>query len=182
MYRNLILSMGLILGIQGMAQTQTETEVKKLSLPEVIEVAHEQSLMALMSRHRFRSSYWEFRSHKARYLPGLTLEGILPSLNNTTESVIQPDGTEEFVQRSVMNTSLDLELNQNIGWTGGRVFVTSKLQRNDNFGQEPPTNYLAYPVTIGLIQPLNGYNQFKWDRKIEPIKYEEAKLQYINTM
>jgi outer membrane protein TolC len=174
--------MGLILGIQGMAQTQTEIEVKKLSLPEVIEVAHEQSLMALMSRHRFRSSYWEFRSHKARYLPGLTLEGILPSLNNTTESVIQPDGTEEFVQRSVMNTSLDLELNQNIGWTGGRVFVTSKLQRNDNFGQEPPTNYLAYPVTIGLVQPLNGYNQFKWDRKIEPIKYEEAKLQYINTM
>jgi outer membrane protein TolC len=182
MYRNLILSMGLILGIQGMAQTQTEAEVKKLSLPEVIEVAHEQSLMALMSRHQFRSSYWEFRTHKARYLPGLTLAGIIPSLNNTTESVIQPDGTEEFVQRSVMNTSLDLELNQNIGWTGGRVFVTSKLQRNDNFGLEPPTNYLAYPVTIGLVQPLNGYNQFKWDRKIEPIKYEEAKLQYINTM
>ncbi len=182
MYRNILLSIGLILGIQGSAQTQTATEVKILSLPEVIEVAHEQSLMALMSRHRFRSSYWEFRTHKARYKPGLTLEGTIPSLTNATESVIQPDGTEEFVERSFMRTSLDLQLNQNIGLTGGRVFVTSQLQRNDNFGETPPTNYLSYPVTIGFFQPINGYNQFKWDRKIEPIKYEEAKLQYINTM
>ncbi len=182
MYRNFFLSIGLILGIQGMAQTQTEPEVKTLSLPEVIEVAHEQSLMALMSRHQFRSSYWEFRTHKARYKPGLTLEGTVPSLTNATESVIQPDGTEEFVERSFMRTSLDLQLNQNIGLTGGRVFVSSQLQRNDNFGEDPPTNYLSYPVTIGFFQPINGYNQFKWDRKIEPIKYEEAKLQYINTM
>ena len=182
MYRNIILTIGLVLGIQGTAQAQTEAETKTLSLPEVIQVAHEQSLMALMARHQFRSSYWEYRSHLARYKPGLTLEGILPSLNNSRESVIQPDGTEQFVQRSIMKTSLDLQMNQNIAWTGGRIFASSIIQRNDNFGEEPPTNYLAYPITIGFEQPLNGYNQFKWDRKIEPMKYEESKLQYINTM
>jgi len=182
MHRNIVLSIGLILGIQGMAQTQTDAETRTLNLPEAIQVAHEQSLMSLMARHQFRSSYWEFRSHQARYRPGLTLEGTLPSLNNTRESVIQPDGTEEFVQRSIMKTSLDLQLNQNIAWTGGRVFMSSMVQRNDNFGEEPPTNFLAYPITIGIAQPLNGYNQFKWDRQIEPMKFEEAKLQYINTM
>jgi len=182
MYRNVVLSLGLILGIQGMAQTQMDAETRTLNLPEAIQVAHEQSLMSLMARHQFRSSYWEFRSHQARYRPGLTLEGVLPSLNNSRESVIQPDGTEEFVQRSIMKTSLDLELNQNIAWTGGRVFMSSMVQRNDNFGEEPPTNFLAYPITIGIVQPLNGYNQFKWDRQIEPMKFEEAKLQYINTM
>jgi outer membrane protein TolC len=56
------------------------------------------------------------------------------------------------------------------------------LQRNDNFGEEPPTNYLSYPVTIGFMQPINGYNEFKWDKRIEPLKYEHAKLQYLNTM
>jgi hypothetical protein len=182
MYRNIVLSLGLILGIQGMAQTQTQPETRTLTLSEVINTAHEQSLMALMARHQFRSSYWEFRSHLASTRPGLTLEGTIPSLTNATESVIQPDGTEEFVERSFMRTSLDMQLNQNIAWTGGRVFVSSQLQRNDNFGEEPPTNYLAYPVTIGFMQPINGYNEFKWDRKIEPMKYEEAKLQYINTM
>jgi len=182
MFRKLIIGLGLTLAIQVSAQSQSEIEVKTLTLSEVIEVAHEQSLMALMSRHQFRSSYWEFRSHQASYRPGLTLEGTLPSLTNATESVIQPDGTEEFVQRSNMKTSLEMQLNQNIPLTGGRVFATSVLQRNDNFGQEPPTTYLSYPVTIGFMQPLNGYNEFKWDRKIEPLKFEQAKLQYLNTM
>jgi outer membrane protein TolC len=182
MFRNVLIGIGLILGIQGYAQTQSNVEVKKLTLNEVIQVAHEQSLMALMSRHQFRSSYWEYRSHLANYKPGLTLEGTLPLLTNATESVIQPDGTEEFIQRSNMKTSLNMQMNQNIWLTGGRVFVTSQVQRNDNFGEEPPTTYLSYPVTIGFRQPINGYNEFKWDRKIEPMKYEAAKLTYINTM
>ncbi len=182
MFRKIFILMGLALAIQVSAQSQSDIEVKELTLSEVIEVAHEQSLMALRSRHQFRSSYWEYRSHKANYRPGLTLEGTLPSLTNATESVIQPDGTEEFVQRSNMKTSLEMQLNQNIALTGGRIFATSVLQRNDNFGQEPPTTYLSYPVTIGLMQPINGYNEFKWDRKIEPLKFEQAKLQYLNTM
>ncbi len=182
MYRTAIIAIVLALTFHLPVFSQNEVTEKTLNLGEVISLAKEQSLMALMSRHQFRSSYWEFRTHQASTKPGLTLEGTLPSLNNTTESVIQPDGTEEFVQRSFMRTSLDLQLNQNIAWTGGRVFVSSELQRNDNFGEEPPTNYLAYPVTIGFFQPINGYNEFKWDKRIEPIKYEEAKLQYINTM
>ncbi len=182
MFQKLIIFTGLVLLVQVTALSQSEVEVKTLTLSEVIEVAHEQSLMALMSRHQFRSSYWEFRSYQASTRPGLTLEGTLPSLTMATESVIQPDGTEEFVDRSFMNTSLDLQLNQNIPLTGGSVFVSSMLRRNDNFGEEPPTSFLSYPVVIGVMQPINGYNEFKWDRKIEPMKYEAAKLQYLNTM
>jgi len=55
MFRKIFIWMGLALAIQVSAQTQSDVEVKELTLPEVIEVAHEQSLMALMSRHQFRS-------------------------------------------------------------------------------------------------------------------------------
>ena len=182
MYRIAFLFIALTFSSKITAQSQLEAELKVLSLPEVIEVATEQSLMALMSRHQFRSSYWEYRTHLARFRPGLTLEATIPSLNNSMESVTQPDGSEKFVSRSNMLTSLDLELNQNIGLTGGRIFVSSSLQRNDNFEEEPPSSYLAYPITIGFFQPINGYNPLKWDRKIEPMKYEEAKLEYINAM
>ena len=182
MYRISTLLLALLLFQNITAQSTNVTELKVLTLPEVIQLARDQSLMALMSRHQFRSSYWEYRTHLARNRPGLTLEGTLPSLNNTMESVTQPDGSERFVSRSNMRTSLDMQLNQNIGLTGGRVFVSSELQRNDNFGEEPPTSYLAYPVTVGFFQPINGYNPLKWDRKIEPMKYEEAKLEYINAM
>ena len=182
MYRIAFLFIALTFSSKITAQSQLEAELKVLSLPEVIEIATEQSLMALMSRHQFRSSYWEYRTHLARFRPGLTLEATMPSLNNSMESVTQPDGSEKFVSKSNMRTSLDMELNQNIGLTGGRVFVSSQLQRNDNFEEEPPSSYLAYPITIGFFQPINGYNPLKWDRKIEPMKYEEAKLEYINAM
>ena len=182
MYRIAFLFIALTFSIHITAQSQPETELIVLNLPEVIEIATEQSLMALMSRHQFRSSYWEYRTHLARFRPGLTLEATIPSLNNSMESVTQPDGSEKFVSKSNMRTSLDLELNQNIGLTGGRIFVTSQIQRNDNFEEEPPSSYLAYPITIGFFQPINGYNPLKWDRKIEPMKYEEAKLEYINAL
>ena len=182
MYRIAFLFISLTVSLHISAQSQAEPEIKVLSLPEVIELAREQSLMALISRHQVRTSYWEYRTHLARFRPGLSLEATIPSLNNSMESVTQPDGSEKFVSRSNMQTSLDLQLNQNIGLTGGRVFVSSQLQRNDNFGDEPPTTYLAYPVTIGFLQPINGYNSLKWDRKIEPMKFEEAKLNYINAM
>jgi len=164
------------------AQNQNTVQTKLLTLEEAIEVAKEQSLMGLMARHRFRSSYWEFRTYKASKRPGLTLDATIPSLNNSMESVTQPDGTEKFVTTSNMQTALDMQLSQNIGLTGGRVFATSRVARNDNFGQDPPTTYLAYPVTIGFYQPINGYNELRWDRQIEPLKYEEAKLQYINSL
>ncbi len=157
-------------------------EEKELGLNEVIEIAREQSLMALISRHEFRRSYWAYRTHLASKRPGLILDATIPSLNNSMESVTQSDGSERFVSRSNMQTGLDLQLYQNIGLTGGRVFVSSQLQRNDNFGEESPTTWLAYPVTVGFSQPINGYNHLRWEQKIEPMKYEEAKMNYINAL
>jgi outer membrane protein TolC len=190
MQRISVVVLSLLMGVQVMAQepvpdqdeNQFGTERVVLTLSEVLEIAREQSLMALLARHQFRGSYWEFRTYQAGQRPGLTLEAILPSLNNTMESVTQPDGSERFVSKSNMRSSLNLQLNQTIPLTGGRIFATSVLQRNDNFSEEPPTSYLAYPVTIGFSQPINGYNEYRWDRKIEPLKFEEAKVQYINSM
>jgi len=50
-------------------------EVKKLTFQEVIKLSEEQSPNALMAKHRFRSSYWQYRSFQAQYLPSLTLSG-----------------------------------------------------------------------------------------------------------
>jgi outer membrane protein TolC len=181
-YRIACLVAVLVVTQETPAQEGQQMETKVLTLNEVIDVAKDQSLMALIARHQFRSSYWEFRTHLASLRPDLTLDATIPSLNNSMESVTQPDGSEKFVTTSNMQSSLDLELNQNIPMTGGRIFVTSRLQRNDNFSEEPPSTYLAYPVTIGFLQPINGYNELKWDRKIEPLKYDAAKLQYLNSL
>ena len=48
-------------------------EVKKLTFDEVIKLSEEQSPNALMAKHRFRASYWQYRTFVAQYRPSLHL-------------------------------------------------------------------------------------------------------------
>ena len=50
-------------------------EIKKLTFDEVIKLSEEQSPNALMAKHRFRASYWQYRTFVAQYRPSLTLTG-----------------------------------------------------------------------------------------------------------
>ena len=38
------------------------------------------------------------------------------------------------------------------------------------------------PVMIGYRQSLFGYNSLKWDKRIEPVRYQEAKKSYVETL
>ena len=38
------------------------------------------------------------------------------------------------------------------------------------------------PIMIGYRQSLFGYNSLKWDRRIEPVRYQEAKKSYVETL
>ena len=48
-----------------------------------------------------------------------------------------------------------------------------------SFGSNPYTQYTSVPVRLGYSQSLVGYNPFRWERKIEPLKYEKVKKEYI---
>ncbi len=154
----------------------------ELSLRDVVEMARDQSPMATQARHQFRRSYWEFRSYRASFLPSIRLNMQIPDLNRTIESVTQPDGSELFVDRAIMNSSVEAQLSQNVTFTGGSIFMNSSLARNDNLVDPITHSYLSYPASIGFNQPINGYNEFKWERKIEPAKYEEAKKELIHSL
>jgi len=52
--------------------------VKRLTFEEVIKLAEVQSPNALMAKHRFRASYWQYRTFIAQYRPSLTLPGLHP--------------------------------------------------------------------------------------------------------
>lgn len=155
-----------------------------ISLEEVITIAREQSPDAMAARHRYRGSYWEFRSFKAGYLPGLTLDATLPNLNRNIQAVTLPDGSDVFVRRSLASSSANLSLSQRIGPTGGRIFMNTGLERIDLIREDDDniTSYLSTPVNIGFTQPIFGYNPFKWERKIEPLRFQEARKRYIENL
>lgn len=151
-----------------------------LSLDDVLYIAHQQSPEALIAKHRFTRSYWEFRRYKANYLPLLRLDGTIPNFNRTIDKITLPDGSDSYVARRYSNSSLELSINQNIGLTGGEFFLRSGLQRLDNFtDSNTVTSYLSTPINIGYRQPLFQYNAFKWEKRIEPLKYDLAKRTYL---
>ena len=93
----------------------------------------------------------------------------------------QPDGTEQFIRQNQLITDLGLQVSQNIWFTGGNLFVQTSTQRMDELGSSF-TSYNSQPVTVGYQQSLFGYNSLKWDRRIEPVRFREAKKTYAETL
>lgn len=153
------------------------------TLEDVIMIARDQSPDAQMAKHRYRRSYWGFRTFRATYLPNLKLEATIPNLNvSFQEQYSEIDSTYNFFPQSRTSYQVSLSLNQKIGITGGEVFLSTSLQRLDNdLNNNYSIQYLTNMVNIGIIQPIFKYNPYRFDRKIEPMLFEEAQRYYIET-
>ncbi|WP_340114557.1 TolC family protein [Maribellus mangrovi] len=153
---------------------------KSMTLQEVIATASQQSLDAFINKNMYLSSYWEFRYFKADRLPSLTLDATPFNYNRSVQKVYNYDeNRDEFVERESFDSDLSLLLNQNVGITGGSFFVQSNLSMTQKLGDEEVSSFSSTPFMIGYSQNINGYNQLKWKAKIEPIKFEKAKKQFI---
>ncbi|NQT77749.1 MAG: TolC family protein [Bacteroidetes bacterium] len=160
-----------------------EDNTNYLSLDDVIYIAHQQSPDALIAKHLFRSSYWEFRSFRADYMPGLILDGVTPFYNRSISPITQEDGTIKFREINQSDAMLELSLSQNIGLTGGKISLNTGLSRLDDFTDaSSKPSYQANIVNVRYDQPIFKYNPYKWERHIEPMKYELAKRKYLENI
>ncbi len=164
------------------AATSQEVVLEKLTFDEVIYLARNQSPDALLAKHKFRGNYWEFRTYKAEFKPNLSLNAVLPDFNREIKKYQNADGAYSYVEDNMNSSTLNLNLRQNVGLTGGQVFASSSLTRLDVFGSNNSISYLSSPLRIGYRQPVLFYNEYKWQKKIEPLKYEEAKKKYISSL
>lgn len=158
-----------------------QKEHTKYSLFELIQIARSQSPSWLQAETLKENKYWEYKTYKSNYSPQLTLEGTLPDYQRTFSPVTQEDGSVIFQPLSNNSSNLSMRLNQSIGATGGRIFVNSSAQRFDDFDRDF-TQYNGSPISVGIIQPIFQFNSLKWDKNIEPLKYEESKKQYFEDL
>ena len=155
----------------------------EMNLAEAIHTARNQSVEALEARQAFISTYWAYRSYKASRLPSLTLYGDIMNFDRSLTLLQNPDdGTLKYVSSNNLQNGIGLQMNQNITFTGGTLSVFSDLSRIDQFGGNRSLTWYSRPITVSYYQPLFTYNQFKWDRKIEPKEYERGKRNYLERM
>lgn len=177
-FKSFVLSGIAVFLLQGTLHAQSDTLI--LSLEDAIYLAYEQSPDALIARHRFRASYWEFKAFKADYLPAVQLDGTLPNFSRSFRKIPVQNGPDIYQYNTLGNYSAQLTIKQKVGFTGGSVFLQSRMERLDNYYEDSTsTNWQSVPVVIGYSQPIMKYNSYRWDRKIEPLKYEKAKRKYL---
>lgn len=154
---------------------------QRLTLNDAISQARVYSPAALQAANSLTRSFWSYRTFQSNYLPQLVLTGTLPEYNRAIDQIIQPDGSLAFRTRSIASSYTGLNLNQAVGPLGGNVFVSTDVSRIDNLISNT-RSYQASPFIIGYNQPLFRFNRLRWDRKIEPLRYEEARRQYAEDM
>jgi len=168
----------LIIPLVAVAQSDTIP----ISLSQAIYESGVHSVDALVAKNQFRASYWEYRTYKAELLPAVVFDGTLPSYSKSYNQFQNTDGTYTYVGNNFSQMDASISINQNIPWTGGTLSAKTDLQRLDQFGAGAMTQYMLMPAAVTLTQPIFGFNQVKWDHKIEPVKYQEAKTQLVSQL
>ena len=176
--RYLFLAVTLLGSLASFAQTDSLNDGQAFTLEQIVQLALDRSPSALQAETRKEMAYWRWRSYLSAYRPQLALEGRLPNFNRTNEAVQQPDGSYAFRRVSNSLTDLDLVASQSLGITGTEFFLSSGIERFDNFVNDN-TTYSSNPVRVGLRHSLFGFNELRWNRMIEPLYYEEANRNYV---
>ncbi|MCB2197606.1 MAG: TolC family protein [Bacteroidetes bacterium] len=154
--------------------------LEELTFEQVIQLAREQSPDAIMAKHRYRANYWQFRTYRAEFRPGVKFYSTFPNLNRSYNEFSDSTGSY-YVKLNKNTTHLNVDIVQNVPFTGGQLSLRTDLSRLDNL-ESDEYSYSSTPFSITYSQPVLFYNEFKWQKKIEPLKYEEAKREYISSL
>ena len=152
----------------------------KLNLKRTIELANDSSLSAFRYQNMYLSGYWEYRTYKANRLPSLTLN-LMPAqyYRYITQRYDSNTDMDVYREQQMFSAGGGLSVRQNFDLTGGTFYIDSDLEYMRNFGETKSTQFSSVPFRVGYSQSLLGYNPFRWDRKIEPLKFEKVKKEFI---
>jgi outer membrane protein TolC len=154
------------------------------TLDDIIVRSKGQSPASKQAETRKENRYWQYRFYKSNYNPQLRLEGSLPSYYKRVNQIPQQDGTFRYIPVEQTNNYVNLGLQQPLQWTGGVISANSSLGYFKDFND--PTSlaeqWSGTVMNIQLNQPLFSFNTLRWDRKTEPLRYEESKREYVEQM
>lgn len=173
-----ILSFLVLLSLYSSAQTT-------LTIEDLIARAKAQSPASKQAETRRENRYWQYRFYKSDYNPQLRLTGNIP-YNNEVSLTQQPDGSYINTGINQLNSYMNLGLSQPIPWTNGSLSVNSSVGYFNNYNNLNPTvsseQWRGTLMNVQLTQPLFAFNPLRWNKKTEPLRFEESKRNYVEEM
>ena len=151
-----------------------------LTLERTITLAADSSLDAFRYKNMYLAGYWEYRTYKAGRLPSLTLN-LTPAQYRRyfTQRYDSDADIDVYRKQQSFYAGGQLEIEQNFDLLGGTFYLDTDLDYMRYFGDQTYNQFSSVPIRLGYQQNLLGYNAFKWERKIEPLKYEKVKKELL---
>jgi len=179
--RSVLLSAVIILSYAELFAQNSEKKNIKLTLSNVIELAITQSSSVKYAQNRNVNYYWRWKNFRSSFMPKLVLSGTMPDFRQTTTPVTQPDGSVEFRNISQLKMSSQLSLSQYIPQTGTSIYAATSLYGIQDYNNNS-LSFAGNPFSVGFTQPIFAYNWAKWAKKTEPLVYQEAQKNYIESI
>lgn len=169
-----------IASVAALGAAAEDSAVLSLSLTDVMIRARKNSVDAEVALNQLKSAYWGYRSYRAELLPEISLNATLPSYRKQYSSYMESNGSYSFVPNNYLQMNGELSVTQNIWLTGGKVSVNTSLDFYRQLGSGSYNRFMTIPVAVTFTQPIFGVNTLKWDRRIEPVRYAEAKARFLS--
>lgn len=155
----------------------------ELDLQTTVQLANDSSLSAFRAKNSYMASHWEYRSFKADRLPSLSLYLTPVSYNRDyTRRYDSEQNIDIYRRQQSLYSYGNLAAQQNLDITGGTFFIDSELGYIRNLGEQTYSQFSSVPIRVGYRQDLIGYNPFKWEKRIAPVKYEKAQKELIHQL
>lgn len=167
-------------GLQAENLSSTYNREKFLTLEEAICMARTKSVEAAVALNELKTAYWEYRTFRAELLPEMSFTATVPGYNKKYNSYQQEDGSYTFVPNNYIGMNGSVSIEQNIWLTGGKLSLTSSLDYLQQMDGNKGKRFMSIPVALTLEQPIFGVNHIKWNRRIEPVRYVEAKSAFLS--
>ncbi len=153
------------------------------SIEDIIQRSQSQSPDFKVAETRRENRYWQYRNFRSNYNPQVrAISNNAGALyNNSFSPILQPDGSIQYLQINQLNPGINFALEQPIQWTGGIISINTTYNYYNNL-VDHTTQWNGSVLNIRVNQPIFSYNQYKWDKLIQPIRYEESRRDYAESM
>ena len=170
----LLFSLGVITNISA------EDTQRSITLDEAIRIARVQSVDAAVALNELKTAYWEYRTFRADLLPEMNFTATAPSYSKSYNTYQQDDGSYTFVRNNYLQAGGGLSIDQNIWFTGGTISLNTSLDFLQQLSFDKTKRFMSVPIGLTLKQPIFGVNNTKWNRRIEPVRFKEAKASFLS--
>lgn len=160
---------------------RAEENKRVFTLQEIVEMALINSPTVKNVKNQRQNAYWRYRNYKTSFRPQLDLNGAIPDYFSSNTPVTQPDGSVTFRSVNLSKASLNLQLRQEIAYTGTQVYAATDVTRIDNLNAKS-VGWNGSPFMIGFDQTIFGYNSQKWTQKLEPLVWDESQKSYFESL